>query len=229
MKKLYFRLMGIACFLFLITSCISRKDRLQSGFVYAQEKIPGLVLDLRYFGAHNFTGRTVAGYERPVLILSRKAVHALKKVQKDLRKKGLALKVFDAYRPQRAVSSFEAWARDANDTIAKAEFYPDVDKHDLFRLGYLAAKSGHTRGSTVDLTLIDIQTGKELDMGSPFDLFGEISHQNTAKITELQKKNRQILRQAMLEHHFKDYHEEWWHFTLIDEPFPDTYFDFPVN
>ncbi|WP_300674193.1 M15 family metallopeptidase [Soonwooa sp.] len=215
--------------LFGLFSCATREEHLQEGFVYVQKEIPDIIVDLRYYGTHNFTGRPVVGYEKPVLILSAAATNSLKKVQKELKAKGYGLKVFDAYRPQRAVTSFETWARNINDTIAKAEFYPDVDKRDLFTLGYIAAKSGHTRGSTIDLTLVDLKTGKEIDMGSAFDFFGSISHQDATQISAVQQANRMILKQAMLHNNFKEYHEEWWHFTLVNEPFPKTYFDFPIR
>lgn len=227
--------MNFKSFLLLVSlffgfySCASREDHLQEGFVYVQKEIPDIIVDLRYFGTHNFTGRPVVGYEKPALIMSKAATQALKKVQQDLKAQGYALKAFDAYRPQRSVTSFEIWAKDINDTIAKSEFYPDVDKRDLFTLGYIAAKSGHTRGSTIDLTLVDLNTGKEIDMGSPFDFFGTISHQNVPQITAQQQANRLILKQAMLNHNFKEYQEEWWHFTLKNEPFPETYFDFPIK
>lgn len=214
---------------FGLYSCASREENLQEGFVYVQKEIPDIIVDLRYFGTHNFTGRPVVGYEKPILIMSKAATQALKKVQQDLKAQGYGLKAFDAYRPQRSVTSFETWAKDINDTIAKAEFYPDVDKRDLFTLGYIAAKSGHTRGSTIDLTLVDLNTSKEIDMGSPFDFFGTISHQNAPQITAQQQANRLILKQAMLKHNFKEYQEEWWHFTLKNEPFPETYFDFPIK
>ncbi|WP_426478134.1 M15 family metallopeptidase [Chryseobacterium sp. CBSDS_008] len=215
--------------LFLLLSCASQNERLLKGFVYVQDYIPDMIVDLRYFGPHNFTGRPVNGYERPVLIMSYQAVQALTKVQTQLKSQGLGLKAFDAYRPQRAVDSFEIWAKDISDTIAKSEFYPHVKKNDLFRLNYLASKSGHTRGSTIDVTLINLETKEELDMGSPFDFFGEISHQHTLLINEKQKANREILKQIMLENNFKEYNEEWWHFTLVNEPFPDTYFDFIIK
>lgn len=213
---------------FSICSCVTRGPKIQQDFVYVKQYIPNIVVDLRYYRAHNFTGRRVEGYKKPVLLMTRQATEALVNVQTDLAQKRLGLKVYDAYRPQSAVNSFETWAKNINDTIAKAEFYPDVDKRNLFTLGYIASKSGHSRGSTIDLTIINLDTQKELDMGSNFDFFGSISHQDTTQITEEQKANRKTLRDAMLKYHFKDYHEEWWHFTLIDEPFPNTYFNFPV-
>lgn len=177
--------------LFSFFNCASQQNLyLKDGFSYVKNVIPTIETDIRYFGSHNFTGRPVVGYEAPVAILSTKATLALKNVQKELTEKGLGLKVFDGYRPQRAVTSFEIWAKDINDTIAKKEFYPEIDKRDLFVLKYIASKSGHTRGSTIDLTLINLKTKEELDMGGPFDLFGTISHHNTTEITSEQKQNR---------------------------------------
>lgn len=216
--------------IFSLFNCTSRQDEdLENNFSNIKNVISSIETEMRYYGTHNFTGRPVIGYEAPVAILSTKAVLSLKKVQRELNQKGLGLKVFDSYRPQRAVTSFEVWAKDHNDTIAKREFYPEIDKKDLFTLGYIASKSGHTRGSTIDLTLINLQTKKELDMGSPFDFFGTISHHNTTAITIEQKQNRELLRTTMLKHGFKEYMEEWWHYTLINEPFPDTYFDFDIK
>lgn len=220
----------LSVLLFFLLNCASRQDEnLENNFSNIKNVIPSIETDIRYFGSHNFTGRPVVGYDAPVAILSTKATLALKKVQKELNKEGLGLKVFDGYRPQRAVTSFELWAKDINDTIAKREFYPEIDKRDLFTLGYIASKSGHTRGSTIDLTIINLQTNQELDMGSPFDFFGTISHHITTVITPQQKNNRELLRTTMLKHGFKEYAEEWWHYTLIEEPFPETYFDFVVK
>ncbi|CAA7386020.1 M15 family metallopeptidase [Chryseobacterium fistulae] len=215
--------------IFSLFSCKPQKNKLPKGFVYVEKYIPDLIVDLRYFSSNNFTGRPVEGYESSVLILSYKATLALKNVQEQLKNKGLGLKVFDAYRPQRAVNSFEVWSKKSEDVIAKKEFYPNVNKRDVFALNYLALKSGHTRGSTIDLTLVNLKTGQELDRGSPFDFFGSISYYDTLQINALQKNNRKILKEVMLDNHFKEYPEEWWHFTLIDEPFPETYFDFPIK
>lgn len=216
--------------LFFLLNCISREnENLKPRFSYVKNEIPTVELEIRYFGNHNFTGRAVIGYDAPVAILSTDATRSLKKVQKELNKKGLGLKIFDSYRPQKSVTSFETWAKDINDTLAKREFYPDIDKRDLFTLGYIASKSGHTRGSTLDLTLINLKTKQELDMGSSFDFFGTVSHHNTNSITAQQKENREILRTTMLNYGFKEYAEEWWHYTLINEPFPTTYFDFDIK
>lgn len=213
--------------LLILNQCASHREL--DDFDLVKNQIPTIELEVRYIGNHNFTGRPVVGYEQPVVYLTKQATTALQKVQEELKLQGLGLKIFDGFRPQMAVDSFEVWAKDVNDTIAKQEFYPDVDKRDLFTLGYIASKSGHSRGSTVDVTIINLQTKQELDMGSAFDFFGVISHQDTPLITPEQKANRLILKQAMLKQGFKEYQEEWWHFTLIDEPFPNTYFNFPVK
>lgn len=199
------------------------------GFVYLQEVIPDMELEVRYYDNNNFMGRPVNGYTKPVIIISRAAATSLNLVAADLRKEGYRLKVFDAYRPQRAVNNFVEWAKDPSDTLTKAEFYPLISKDRLFDLGYIASRSGHTRGSTIDLSLVQADTGKELDMGSSYDFFGDISHHGTGKISKQQEINRNILRDAMLRHGFKLYSAEWWHYSLPNEPFPDTYFDFPIK
>lgn len=204
-------------------------DHLPDGFVDIRWLIPDAVLDIRYFGTNNFVGRPIDGYEAPVCILTLEAALALQRVQKSLEPFGLGIKIFDCYRPQRAVDHFVRWAADPDDTLRKADFYPEVDKSRLFELGYIAERSGHTRGSTVDLTLIDKATGEELDMGSPFDFFGPISWPHNMALTGQQRANRALLRSVMVAHGFKPYEWEWWHFTLVDEPYPDTYFDFPVR
>lgn len=217
-------------FFFLLVNCSpSKTSHLPKGFSYVHKEIPNIELEMRYFGTHNFTGRKVLGYEAPISILSTKATEALKNVQIELNQKRLGLKIFDSYRPQRAVSSFEDWAKNISDTLTKKEFYPEVDKRDLFKLGYIASKSGHTRGSTVDLTIIHLLTKEELDMGSSFDYFGTLSHHSTTEISAKQKENRELLRTTMLKYGFKEYAEEWWHYTLKDEPFPESYFDFVVK
>jgi D-alanyl-D-alanine dipeptidase len=147
----------------------------------------------------------------------------------EAQKRGYRLKIYDAYRPQEAVTNFVEWAKDTDDTRMKEYFYPDLEKDVLFPQGYIAEHSGHSRGSTVDLTLFDMETEKEVDMGGTFDYFGELSHPDYTEITEEQYENRMILREAMMKHGFKPLEEEWWHFTLVDEPYPDTYFTFPVN
>lgn len=203
--------------------------QLPDGFVYVQDKIPLIQIELRYFSSNNFVGEPIIGYEKQELILSEKATEALQLVQQELNKKGLGLKVYDAYRPQRAVDHFVVWASKLNDTVLKQQYYPDVDKKDLFKDGYIASKSSHTRGSTVDITLIDFKTGNDIDMGTPYDFFGTASWVNYDKITTKQKWYRKQLQDVMLKHGFKNYPQEWWHFTLKDEPFPDTYFDFVIE
>lgn len=199
------------------------------GFVYLHEQVPEVELEVRYFGSHNFMGRPVEGYLRPVIITSKETAEALKAVVADLKPKGYGLKIFDAYRPQRAVNQFISWARKLDDTLMKQEFYPQVPKQQLFNLGYIASRSGHSRGSTIDLTLVDLASQCEVDMGSTYDFFGEISHHSTSLITAEQQANREILKNAMSSYGFKLYSKEWWHYTLRDEPFPDTYFDFLIQ
>ena len=200
-----------------------------SDFVYVKDIIPTISLEMRYFGSHNFTGRPIKGYEKPVAILTKRAALALQQVENHLNKKGLGLKIFDAYRPQRAVDNFKAWSLNTNDTIAKKEFYPLINKKNLFNLGFIASKSGHSRGSTVDLTLISLKDQKEIDMGGPFDFFGAVSHHQYANLTAQQEENRKILKEAMAKFGFKAYDKEWWHYTLQDEPYRKTYFDFIVK
>ncbi len=215
-------------FLLLLISCFGYAQ-LPTGFDYAKNIIPDIQVELRYFGTHNFVGKQIDGYNNNCLILTEETLKALSNVQIELKAKNLGLKIYDGYRPQRAVNHFIRWAKDLNDTINKVEFYPDVDKRDLFKEEYIASRSGHTKGSTVDITIIDLETKKELDMGSHYDFFGIQSWVNFVDITEKQKNNRQLLQTIMLKHGFKNYPREWWHFTLKVEPFPNTYFDFPIE
>lgn len=208
--------------------CAQEKS-IPSDFVYVKDIIPNVSLEMRYFGRHNFTGRPIRGYEKPVAILTKRAAFALEQVENHLNKKGLGLKIFDAYRPQRAVDNFKSWSLKTGDTIAKREFYPHLDKKNLFKLGFIASKSGHSRGSTVDLTIIRLKDKKEIDMGGPFDFFGAVSHHQYANITAQQKENRKILKEAMAKFGFKAYDKEWWHYTLQNEPYRKTYFDFIVK
>ncbi len=200
-----------------------------SDFVLLSEAVPDAILEIRYYSTYNFVGDRIDGYEEPVALLTKEAAKALQEVSEEVMAKGYRLKIYDAYRPQMAVDNFMAWALDADDTRMKEYFYPELDKTVLFPQGYIAEHSGHSRGSTVDLTLFDMETEKEVDMGGTFDYFGELSHPDYTDITDEQYANRMILRDAMLNHGFKPLDEEWWHFTLKDEPFPDTYFTFPVN
>jgi len=202
---------------------------LPDGFVYITDAVPDVILEIRYYSTYNFVGARVDDYVSPAAIMTKEAAAALKKVNDDLRARGYAIKIFDAYRPQGAVNHFMRWAADEADILTKEYFYPDIDKKRLFPEGYIAERSGHSRGSTIDLTIIDMKTGKETDMGGPFDFFGEISHHETTLITKSQADNRLILKNAMEKAGFKPYAEEWWHYTFINEPYPDTYFDFPVK
>ena len=217
---------------FLLLLCLAATalaDGLPKGFTYVDEAVPGVVFDVRYYTAHNFVGERIDGYLAPKVILTHQAAQGLAGVQADLAPFGLSVKVYDGYRPQRAVDHFVRWGKDVGDTRMKDEFYPDVDKKNLFRDGYIATKSSHSRGSTVDLTIVDAATGKDLDMGSPFDFFGKPSWPENQAMSAQVRANRALLREVMDRHGFKPLKEEWWHFTLRDEPFPDTYFDFPVQ
>ena len=213
----------------LTTTLFSQKQTLPNGFVYLTEVDASIKSELRYLSNNNFIGKPIDGYINKTIIISKPAALALKQVQKKLLQFNLSLKVFDAYRPQQAVDHFVRWARVLNDTLMKQQYYPEVAKNKLFQLGYIASKSGHTRGSTVDLTIVDLTTGRELDMGSPYDYFGTESHPLQNKLTKSQRANRLLLRNLMLSNDFKPYENEWWHFTLRNEPFPTTYFNFPIK
>jgi len=223
-----------------------------SGFVEIREFIPDIVLDVRYFGAHNFMGVPVRGYERETLLVSREAALALRAVQADLRELSLSLKIYDANRPQRAVNQFIEWARDLDDTATKQEFYPEVSKSVLFDEGYISARSGHSRGSTLDLTIVPLPTTAQpvwkmdtqvdcraaaavryadssLDMGTGYDCFDTMSWTADTSVSPQARANRMLLKSVMERHGFRNYEREWWHYTLENEPFPDTYFDFPIR
>jgi len=236
-----------------VTSCSEKRTAISptddsSQFVTLTDVVPDVIMEIRYYGTYNFVGTRIDGYEEPTALLTRMAADSLRAVSDDVKSLGYRLKIYDAYRPQRGVDHFVRWAADIPDTLMKTYFYPDLDKSVLFEQEYIYEKSGHTRGSTVDLTLFDMATEKELDMGGTFDWFGPESHpdfcgnpetgeytgdnsQSPAgrSITPEQFANRMILRQVMLRHGFKALDSEWWHFTLKDEPFPDTYFTFPVK
>ncbi|WP_431166256.1 M15 family metallopeptidase [Tenacibaculum halocynthiae] len=214
---------------FLFTSIVIQSQTLPEGFSYVKDIDPTILRELRYCNHNNFIGIPVNGYNDDILITSTLTAKALKKVQIELTKKGYSLKVFDAYRPQTAVNHFVKWARVINDTLMKQQYYPNLNKRHLFKLGYIASKSGHSRGSSVDLTIVNLKTGKELDMGSPYDFFGISSHITFQKLTKKQKRNRSFLQQSMKKFGFRPYKNEWWHFTLRNEPFPNTYFDFPIE
>jgi len=198
-------------------------------FVYVNDLIPSIHIELRYFGNNNFMGKPIEGYHREVAILSKQATMALKKVQDELEQYNLSIKIYDSYRPQRAVNHFMRWTKDLNDTLNKKGYYPNILKKNLFKEGYIASKSGHSRGSTLDMTLVDIKTGQPLDMGGPYDFFGEVSWVDNKNLSAQQLANRMLIQTIMKKYGFMHYPKEWWHFTLRNEPFPDTYFDFPVN
>ena len=227
-----------------------KQEAVPQGFVHVCDAVPDALLDIRYHTTFNFIGERIDGYERPTALLTVEAARALKAVGADVKARGFRLKIYDAYRPVRAVSHFVAWAKRTDDTRMKAYFYPDIDKPALLEQGYIAERSGHSRGSAVDLTLFDMAAEKELDMGSPFDRFGRESHPAwcgdpetgrytggfpgdtppaAGKINETQFRNRMLLRSAMMRRGFEPLAEEWWHFTLADEPYPDIYFDHPVR
>ena len=258
MKKIVLLAVAALCFICAIV-CVVLCIRVEknaapaptedaSQFVMLTDAVPDAILEIRYFGTYNFVGQRIDGYEEPTALLTRQAADSLRAMSDDVVRLGYRLKIYDAYRPQKAVDHFMRWAADIPDTLMKRYFYPDLDKSVLFPQEYICEKSGHSRGSTLDLTLFDMATEKELDMGGTFDWFGPESHPDFCgnpetgeytgdnhkspagrSITAEQFQHRMILRQAMLRHGFKPFDTEWWHFTLRDEPFPDTYFEFPVR
>lgn len=215
--------------LLAVLPAASEEPPLPPGFVDLARAVPGIALEVRYAGSHNFVGAPIDGYGRARILLTHLAASALGKAQEELEPFGFGLKVFDGYRPQRAVEHFVRWARDPADLKGQAEFYPNVDKARLFELGYIAERSGHSRGSTVDLTLVVLADGSELDMGSPYDLFDPISRPGSPQVSPAQRAHRLLLREVMRRAGFRPYAEEWWHFTLEAEPFPETYFDIPID
>lgn len=217
-------LLGLA----LTVSAANESADLHRDFVDIQQAIPGIEVDVRYFGEDNFVGAPIDGYGAARVYLTRAAADALGSVQKQLSQFGLGLKVFDGYRPQVAVDHFVRWAQDLNDTKMKQRYYPAVDKQNLFRDGYIAERSGHSRGSTVDLTITTLASDEELDMGTGWDFFDVMSWPSSNRVTAAQAANRMRLRTIMLENGFRPLQEEWWHFTLENEPFPDRYFEFEI-
>lgn len=219
----------VCLIIFILTSnCMA----LPPGFVYLKDYVPDVIQDVRYHSHHNFVGTPIRGYEASTCIITKEAALALKGIQDQLRDRSMGLKIFDCYRPQTAVDHFIAWSEDPVDQKMKHEYYPRIDKPDLFRLGYLAMRSGHSRGSTVDLTIVEYDNKhqyQELAMGTPFDYLDVTSHPLSDAIDGEAKHNRLFLRHLMLEAGFHPLSTEWWHFTLADEPFPHTYFDFPVK
>jgi len=243
---------NITLIFFLTLSFHLFSQVIPEGFVEIRDVIPDIVLDLRYLTNHNFLGVPVDGYVAEKCYITKTAADSLSKVQAELRKFNLCLKVYDAYRPQQAVNHFVRWAKDLSDTLTKKEFYPTIDKNNLFIDGYIAEKSGHSRGSTIDLTIVPIPLPDQpefnindqcecfkasderymdnsLDMGTGFDCFHSLSHTQNSKLTAQQRANRLLLKSLMDKYGFKNLAEEWWHFTLRIEPFPNTYFDFEVK
>jgi D-alanyl-D-alanine dipeptidase len=217
----------IPILLFLLSALPAQAQERPASFVDAATVVPGLVVEMRYVDDNNFVGRPIDGYEKPVCLLTRQAAQALADVARDLAPRGLTLKVFDCYRPKRAVAHFLRWAHAINDLKNKNAYYPDMEKSRLFTEGYIAARSGHSRGSTVDLTIVD--ANGELDMGTHFDFLSPRSNTSNPTVSVQAQKNRALLASAMSKRGFRPYGKEWWHFTLRGEPFPDTYFDFPVR
>lgn len=243
-------------YLFNIISCFALSDDARGhGFVYLHEVDPTIVTSPRYYSDHNFVGMRVDGYKKPVVIMTLQAAQALKKVQEEVKKDGYCLVVYDAYRPQRAVNHFMRWSKEQQDQSKKDQYYPRVDKSKVFELGYVAARSGHSRGSTIDLTLKKIDSPMHavnekkralidgfsilflddgtVDMGSSFDLFDKASHSENDLIATAHKELRTYFKAVMEKHGFKNYCQEWWHFTLKNEPYPadqdSSYFDFEVE
>lgn len=202
---------------------------MEKGFVYVTDVIDNCILEIRYYSSYNFVGERIDGYNKPFAILSVESCVALKKASDYFNSLGYIIKIYDCYRPQKAVDHFVRWANDVNDIKMKDVFYPNIDKSRLFIDGFISKNSGHSRGSTVDLTLVSRKTGKELDMGGVFDYFGELSHSDYEGITKEQYNNRMILRDGMIKNGFRGIRSEWWHFTLVDEPYKDKYFNFNIE
>ena len=212
-----------------MTDAERRSTMNPSGFVVLADKVPSVVQEIRYHSTYNFIGERINGYEEPVALITKEAARALLAVSNEVNVKGFRLKIFDAYRPACAVRHFVMWGIEDLDLKMKPYFYPGLEKQELFKKGFIASRSSHSRGSTVDLTLLDMKTGKEVDMGNPFNLFDEISHPDSKAVNEEQYENRMLLQSAMVRNGFEPIDCEWWHFTLKDEPYPDTYFEFPVS
>ena len=215
----------------MVTVRPSRIEADPSGFVVLAEFIPHVIQEIRYYTTYNFIGDRIDGYEEPCALLTAEAARALRSAASELIVQGYRLKIFDAYRPACAVRHFALWGLEDQDIRMKQYFYPDLEKQELFSKGYIATKSSHSRGSALDLTLFDMRTGREADMGGPFDFFGELSHPDYRgpDLTDEQFDNRMILRRAMVRCGFEPYECEWWHFRLVDEPYPETYFEFPIS
>ncbi|MGV8056756.1 MAG: M15 family metallopeptidase [Smithellaceae bacterium] len=250
----------IFSFLLLVALCAPQfanisaaTEKRPKGFVDIQDVVPDILLDIRYFGPHNFVGEKINGYNAGKCIITKEAAAALAKVQKDLALFSLSIKIYDCYRPQRAVNHFVQWATEIDNTKTRKEFYPTVDKRNLFKDGYIDSKSGHSRGSTVDLTIVPLPFPKQagyipgqklsacyspaekrfrdnsIDMGTGFDCFHELSHTVNKNIGLQQRINRMLLKSLMGKYGFRNFEKEWWHYTLNNEPYPSTYFDFVIE
>lgn len=259
-RRLVLICLPYVCLLLIVSAAGAHQDTSElqrtapsRAFVAIGDVAPGVVEEIRYTGRHNFVGRPIRGYREPLCILTRQAAKGVAAVQRRLSRRGFGLKIYDCYRPQRAVNHFVEWAEDLSDDLMRAEFYPRVPKTRLFADGYIAAKSGHSRGSTIDLTIVRHPAGpqaryrpgqalapcfapprrrfrdKSLEMGTGYDCFDRRSHTLNPTIKGVAKRNRLLLKRLMNRAGFKNLAEEWWHYTLRDEPFPDTYFDFPVT
>lgn len=220
--SLYYRFIII----FFLSSLFS--NNLPKGFVYIDEVINDVDIDIRYSNDNNFIGKKINGYNQSSAIGTKELALALQEIQNDLKHFGYGVKIFDAYRPQKAVSHFSRWSTN-DDVLMKDLFYPNIEKRDLFKKGYIASRSGHSRGSTIDLTIINLKTKEELDMGTSYDFFGIESSYGYSGLTYEQNSNRLLLYSVMKKYGFKSLKSEWWHFTLENEPFPDTYFNFNVE
>lgn len=217
----------LSALLLTLTTIVARGD--PSLLVNAQVRTPSLLTDIRYAGSNNFIGRPVAGYEAPLCLLSEAASVALSRAQEQAQSRGLSLLMYDCYRPQRAVDDFVDWVSGTAPEPTKPAYYPSLKRSSLIELGYIASQSGHSRASTVDLTLVDSATGQPLDMGTPWDFFDPMSHTESDEIEMGARHNRFLLREIMTASEFRPYYAEWWHFTLVDEPYPETYFDIVID
>lgn len=232
MMKKYLIIFAAAMGTFVGAALASEEGKvMHEGFVDVSLAVPGVIVEPRYAGHDNFVGSPVNGYDAEKVVVSKEVAAALANVQAELVEEGMALKLFDGYRPQRAVDHFMRWIDDDADTRMKDKYYPDIDKSALVPLGYIAEKSGHSRGGSVDLTIMIRTDGgwQEMDMGSHWDLFDERSHGASELVSVEAQRNRKILTDLMVRNGFKPYSEEWWHFTLDPEPYPGTYFDFPIK
>ena len=222
------RLFQTSVLAFSLYASASMADGIPEGFVKTSDALPEILCEARYHGLDNFVGEQIDGYEQGECVVSSEAAAALQKISAELSEFGLVLKIFDGYRPQQAVDHFVRWAEDLDDRKMKQKYYPGVEKKHLFRDGYIAEKSGHSRGSSVDVTIAS-ESGEELDMGSGWDFFDPRSWPSSREVNPAQRANRMLLQQLMVRHGFKPLKEEWWHFTLKDEPYPDTYFNFAIR